>query len=166
MTLENGGRRVTTIALSLDQREIAADSQETDGGGQKYGCKKLFRAANGCIIATAGGSYAGMLFVEWFEQWEGDPSWEERPDLLNLELEEDFECLVVRPDGTFYTVNRLFIPIEQTSNPVFAIGSGGPAARGAMLAGASPAEAVKIAKQIDTYTGGRITRMKIPSPSS
>lgn len=155
---------MTTIALDLAAGEIAADSQETSESGQKYNCKKLFRV-NGHVIATAGGSYAGQAFVNWFSQWEDEPEWSDHPDLVNLDLEEDFECLVVRPDGSCYTVNRLFVPLEQTGNRLIAIGSGGAAARGAMLAGASPSEAVKIACQIDTYTGGRVTRMTF-SPAS
>ena len=152
---------MTTIAVDLELREIAADSQDTDESGQKYQCKKLYKV-NGHIIATTGGSYAGLLFVEWFSGWEDEPDWDERPDLLNLDLEEDFECLVIRPNGTCYTANRLFVPYEQEHNKQIAIGSGGKAARAAMMAGCSPAEAVKIAKEIDTYTGGRVISMQLP----
>lgn len=152
---------MTTIAVDLDAREIAADSQDTDEGGQKYHCQKLFEV-NGHIIATAGGSYAGLLFVEWFDQWENEPDWDERPDLLNLDLEEDFECLVIRPDGSCYTVNRLFVPYEQEHNRQIAIGSGGKAARAAMMAGCRPKDAVKIAKKIDTYTGGKVISLPLP----
>lgn len=155
---------MTTIAVDLDQREIAADSQDTDESGQKYKCQKLYKV-NGHIIATAGGSYAGLLFVDWFKQWDAEPDWDERPDLINLDFEEDFECLVVRPDGSCYTINRLFVPYEQDRhNRQLAIGSGGKAARAAMMAGCTPTEAVKIAKEIDTWTGGRITTMTLPEP--
>lgn len=151
---------MTTIAIDLDAGEIAADSQDTDEGGQKYSCKKLYKV-NDHIIATAGGSYAGLLFVRWFDEWDGDPDWDDHPDLVNLDFEEDFECLVVRPDGSVFTVNRLFVPYDQMARQI-AIGSGGKAARGAMMAGATPTEAVKIAKEIDTYTGGRVVTMKLP----
>lgn len=156
---------MTTIAIDLDQRTIAADSQDTDEGGQKYNCQKLYEI-NDHIIATAGGSYAGLLFVSWFKQWEDEPDYEDRgevPDLVNLDLEEDFECLVVRPNGTCYTVNRLFVPYEQDAfNRQLAIGSGGKAARAAMMAGATPTEAVQIAKKIDTYTGGDVVTLTLP----
>jgi hypothetical protein len=156
---------MTTIAVDLAAGEIAADSQETSDSGQKYNCKKLFRV-KGHIIATAGGSYAGMAFVNWFREQGGDPDWAEHPDLVNLDLEEDFECLVVRPDGSCYTVNRLFVPLEQKGNPLIAIGSGGAAARGAMLAGASPSKAVRIACEIDTYTGGKVVKMTFGAGAS
>jgi len=148
---------VTTIALDMTLGEIAADSQDTGEGGQKYSCKKLFRMGD-FIIATAGGSYAGLLFLEWFDQWKHEPVWTDRPDLLNLDVEEDFECIVIRPNKTYYTVNRLIVPYEQTTKQM-GIGSGGAAATAAMMAGCTPTEAVKIAKRIDTYTGGRVMTM-------
>ena len=150
---------MTTIALDMDLCEIASDSQDTSESGQKYHCKKLFKVGD-FIVATAGGSYAGLLFIEWFGQYESEPIWEERPDLINLDMEEDFECIVVRSDKTFYSVNRLFVPYEHKKIRQMAIGSGGKAARAAMMAGCTPTEAVKIAKEIDTYTGGRVVTMK------
>ena len=156
---------MTTIAVDLDHGTIAADSQETCDDGQKTHCKKLFEV-NGHVIATAGGSYAGLLFVEWFDQWVEEPDWTERPDLLNLDLAEDFECLVVRPNGTCYTVNRLFVPYEQTNERQLAIGSGGKAARAAMMAGCTPGHAVEIASRIDAYTGGPIVVIRIPTPEA
>ena len=86
---------MTTIAYDSDAGIIAADSQETGYGGEKYSCKKLYRVGE-YIIATAGGTYAGMAFVRWFELWDGEPDWDDHPDFINLDLDEDFECLVVR----------------------------------------------------------------------
>lgn len=42
---------------------------------------------------------------------------------------------------------------------VYAIGSGSPYARGALMGGASFGDALKIAANIDPYTGGRLTIM-------
>ena len=151
---------MTTIAYDRDARVVASDSQETGDGGQKYNCQKLFQT-NSHVIATAGGSYAGMAFVRWFDLWEGEPDWEDCPDYINLDADEDFECLVISSDSSCYTVNRLFIPIEQGENKIITLGSGGAAARGAMLSGASPVRAVQIACQIDTYSGGKIQTMSI-----
>jgi ATP-dependent protease HslVU (ClpYQ) peptidase subunit len=146
---------MTTIAYDTKLGVVAADSQETWENGQKYNCPKLYQV-DGKIIATAGGSYAGLLFVDWFSQWEGEPDWDDHPDLINLDLEEDFECLVIREDGSCFTVNRLFVPYEQVGNQFITLGSGGAAARGALMAGATPKEAVEIAKKIDAYTGGKV----------
>ena len=146
---------MTTIAYDVDAGHIATDSQETSGNGEKYNCKKLFEV-NGYIIATAGGSYAGMAFVNWMANWHGDPDWSDHPDFVNLDTDEDFECLIISPDGECFTVNRLLTPLPQKGNKLITLGSGSKAARGAMMAGATAKEAVEIAKKIDSYTGGRI----------
>lgn len=153
---------MTTIAYDAESGVIAADSQETGCGGDKYSCKKLFRV-NSAIIATAGGTYAGQLFVNWYSQWEDEPdwdAWDDHPDLVNLDVDEDFECLVLRDDGSCFSINRLFVPVDQKGNRFVTLGSGGSAARGAMMAGATPKEAVEIAKKIDSYTGGKVVVMK------
>ena len=152
---------MTTIAYDSKLGIVAADSQEVSGC-DKYNCQKLFRS-RGHVIATAGGSYAGMIFVRWFESWneDGEPDWDDHPDLINLDWEEDFECLVIGPDKTCYMVNRLFVPNDATGDRFVTLGSGGSAARGALFAGATPVEAVEIAKRIDTYTGGEVKYEKI-----
>ncbi len=147
---------MTTIAYDTKIGVVAADSQETMENGEKYKCKKLFKVGD-LIVATAGGTYAGMAFVNWLEGWDGEPDWDDHPDFVNLDLEEDFECLVIREDKSCFTVNRLFVPVDQHGNRFITLGSGGKAARGALLAGATPKEAVEIAKQIDTFTGGTVT---------
>lgn len=153
---------MTTIAYDSKEGVIAADSQETSGSGDKFNCQKLFRVGH-LIVATAGGTYSGMAFVRWLSDWKNpdDVNWDDYPDFTNLDTEEDFECLVIRPDKSCFTVNRLFTPVEQHGNRFIALGSGSAAARGAMLAGASPKEAVNIAKQIDAYTGGRVVEMTV-----
>ena len=151
---------MTTIAYDARLGVVAADSQETGYGGEKFNCQKLFRSGD-VIIATAGGTYAGMAFVNWFNDWDdGDPDWDDHPDLTNLDLEEDFDCLVIRKNKTCFTVNRLFVPVDQVGNRYVTLGSGGSAARGAMMAGATPKEAVEIAKKIDSFTGGKVQVFK------
>ena len=158
---------MTTIAYDVENGEIAADSQDTDTHFGKYHCRKLYEIHDH-IIATAGGSYSGLAFVRWFDEHVSAPdtagadfSTDQVPDYVNLDVEEDFECLVIRPDRTCYTVNRLFVPYEQEDNPFICLGSGGPIARGAMMAGASARDAVDIAKQIDALTGGPIRSLTV-----
>lgn len=152
---------MTTIVYSPDEGVIGADSQDS-GGMLKMPCEKLYRV-NGHIIGTAGGSYSGLLFVRWFGEWDGEPDyadWDQHPDLVNLDEDEDFECLVVRPNGSCYTVNRLFVPYEMKEGYV-GIGSGAGPALGALMAGAPVRQAVKIACTIDMMSSGPIVTMKI-----
>jgi len=152
---------MTTIVYNPEEGVVAADSQDTDGS-RKMQCDKLYYV-NEHIIGTAGGSYAGLLFVRWFGEWEDEPDytdWEQHPDLVNLDLDEDFECLVVRPDGTCYMINRLFIPYEMKPGPV-GVGSGSACALGALMAGAHVKQAVKIACTIDAHTSGPVKTMRV-----
>ena len=146
---------MTTIAYR--DGILAADSRLTvdhGSGARKHTCKKLFRKRVGegkkaydVIIATAGESSPGMVFVDWYGS--GKPV----PDLF-LHLGGDFLCLVLSPSGLFeYDVYCRGEPIEEE---FYAVGSGSMAALAAMHCGKSAIEAVRVASRIDSFTGGRI----------
>jgi len=146
---------MTTIAYR--DGILAADSRVTygeDGGARVHTCKKLFRktVTQGkktfdVIIATAGESSPGMVFVDWYGT--NKPI----PDLF-LHLGGDFTCLVLTPSGLFeYDV---YCRGEEITEDFYAVGSGAKAALAAMHCGKTALEAVRIAARIDPYTGGRI----------
>jgi hypothetical protein len=152
---------VTTIAVR--DGIVAADSWEThwseEGGACRHTCTKLFRKrvvegrrAHDVIIATAGSTSPGMIFVDWYG------SGKEIPRVL-LDRESDFLCLVLTPKGLF-EVDEYFRPV-QILEPFYSIGSGSKAALAAMHCGRSAVEAVRIAARIDPYTGGRVISMKL-----
>lgn len=150
------GCRVTTIAYR--DGVIAADSRATysteAGGSRKHTCRKLYRKritegrkTFDVVIATAGESTPGLVFVEWYGS--GKPI----PDVF-LHLGGDFTCLVLRPDGLYeYDV---YCQAEKIEEEFYAIGSGAKAALAALHCGKSAIEAVRIACRIDPYSGGRI----------
>lgn len=147
---------MTTIAFR--DGIMAADSQETTD--VKSHCVKLFRTTdeynNPVIIGTAGGSFSGMTYVDFYG------TGEERPTTIdNMDVEEDFHNLIW--DGKdLWEVNWLWRPIKvPKSHKFFAIGSGAAAALGAMHMGASAKEAVNIAKKIDNHTGGPVRTMSL-----
>jgi len=146
---------MTTIAYR--DGVLAADSRVTygeDAGARVHFCRKLFRRkvgegrkAHEVIIATAGESSPGMVFVDWYGSGKPTPAMFEH-------LGPDFVCLVLTPKGLFeYDAYCRGEPIEE---PFYAIGSGAKAALAAMHCGRSAVEAVRIAARIDPYTGGRI----------
>jgi hypothetical protein len=151
---------VTTIAYRSGI--IAADSRETwetDGGGASVNnCEKLFRKRVGkrdVVIGTAGGSYSGMVFVDWFGSGKDIPT-----ILSDLDLEEDFIVMVL-DRGKVYTANHLCRLVEDV-NPFIAIGSGRKAALAAMHCGRGAREAVAVACRVDPYTAPPITTMQMP----
>ena len=139
---------------------MAADTQETLGDGLARRCNKLYRVGKD-IIATAGDSYLGMKFVEWWK--EGD--WDDPPDLTSVDVEEDFECLIWT-EGKLWSVNRFFTMVEVNleDHPYYAIGSGSDVALGALATGASAKRAVEIACEYNVYTGLPVQTMTCPEP--
>lgn len=146
---------MTTIAYR--DGIIAADSRLTvdhGSGARKHTCRKLFRKtvgegkkAHDVIIATAGESSPGMVFVDWYGS--GKPI----PDLF-LHLGGDFLCLVLTPHGLYeYDV---YCRGELIEEEFYAVGSGSMAALAAMHCGKSAVEAVRVAARIDSFTGGRV----------
>ena len=141
---------------------IAADSFETysgEAGGTSLGlCEKLFRKRVGrrdVVIGTAGGSYLGMVFVDWYGTDAKPPA-----VLVDAHLDEDFDVLIL-DRGKVFTANHLCRPVE-VIEPFIAIGSGRKVALGALECGASARRAVEIAARRDPYTGGPIKTMAMP----
>lgn len=155
---------MTTIAFK--DKVFAADSRETwysEAGGSTVGsCEKLFRVRpkgtrREVVIGTAGGSYLGMVFVDWFEKTGGDG---EPPVILrDAHLDEDFDVLVW-DRGALYTANHLCRLIK-VIEPFTAVGSGRKAALAAMHCGRNAYQAVQVACKIDPYTAPPIRIMRV-----
>jgi hypothetical protein len=154
---------MTTIAYR--DGILATDSQltvDTGSGARKHSCRKLFRKritegkkSYDVIIATAGESSPGMVFVDWYGS--GKPI----PDLF-LHIGGDFTCLVLTPRGLLEF--DVYCRGELVESEFYAIGSGAMAALAAMHCGKSAVEAVRVAARIDPYTGGRIVTESLITP--
>jgi hypothetical protein len=139
---------MTTIAADSKRGLMACDSM-TSTADAWWPSTKVHRAGN-ALIGGAGESAAIRQFVAWYA------------DGLRLpkpKLPDTFCCLVLNPDGLFYWASNL-IP-EPIERGFHAIGSGGNAALGAMLAGANVKRAVEIATQVDTGSGGEVVLHKL-----
>lgn len=157
---------MTTIAYR--DGIIAADSRLTydteHGGSRKHICTKLYRKqitegkrTFDVIIGTAGQSSPALLFVDWYGTGKEVP--------LQLQnLESDFTCLILHPDGLFEADQ--FCRPDKILEEFYAVGSGSKEAMTAMRCGKSAVEAVRLAAQSDPYTGGRIVSMKLELPPS
>lgn len=123
-------------------------------------CEKLFRKqivlrgkkTEEVIIATAGESTPGMMFVDWFGSREPPPE-------NFIEGGADFTCLVLQQDGLWeYDAWCRGIKIL---DKFYAVGSGAKAALGALHMGASARKAVEVACRIDHYSGLPVTAMRL-----
>jgi ATP-dependent protease HslVU (ClpYQ) peptidase subunit len=123
---------------------MAADRRVTGDGLIHCNTRKIARATNGDIIGVAGSAFDLGAFLAWYNSDRSEP----------LQMWEKSEALVLTTDGKVFCYNdtgRFF----EHETPA-ALGSGGAVAYGAMLAGASPVDAVHIASQRDIYSGGGV----------
>jgi hypothetical protein len=109
---------------------------------------------DGSVIGESGDADIGIKAIEVLAR-----SLEEGTDVPKFK--GDYALLRLMPNGRAFLYWENLFPVEV--QPPAAIGSGGPLARAAMLAGAEPVHAVRIAAQIDVNTGGRIRSIK-PRP--
>lgn len=152
---------MTTVAFKDGQ--MAADTRGTHCDAGIVKCTKLFRKmvrhsprakSREHILGVCGDMFPAMVFVNWYGT--GKP----RPHMLdNVFDEENFEVLVWT-GRKLYEVNRLctFVEVEDKFH---AIGSGAAYALGAMAAGKSAAEAVRIACRYDGASGLPLVSMRI-----
>lgn len=136
---------MTTIAYR--DGVMAADSKVGCGTTVRGEIQKLYRV-NGNVIGFSGALGTGLRFLRWVEA--GMP--DDRPSLPH---DDGFRGLLARSDGVCLTFDSDLMA-QQIDAPFHACGSGVEIALGAMAAGASAEEAVKIAAQYDVYTGGTI----------
>lgn len=144
---------MTTIAYC--KGVIAADTRVTvdsDAGGSRlFRCVKLYRKA-GDVIALAGESAPGLVFLDWYG------SGRTKPELL-VHGDGDFTALVLTRKGLFEYDK--WCRGEQVKERFYAIGSGAKAALGALHMGANARKAVAIACKIDPYSAPPIKTMRL-----
>jgi ATP-dependent protease HslVU (ClpYQ) peptidase subunit len=138
---------VTTVAT--DGKSMAADGRAVNGRDTivAENVLKLHRVCD-AHIGFSGGEADGHAFVRWFMKMR------EKADYEPLKVADDFGALVLYDDGLVvlydHELSRVTVELP------YAIGTGSQLALGAMLAGASPEQAVKIAASRDVWSGGAI----------
>lgn len=133
---------MTTIAS--DGRSIAADRLITSSEQLLGETTKVYTAKDGSFFASAGNASD----CDCYEAWKKG-TLKERPDIEC----DSFEAMILRKNKV-YLVDKNLIEIEVFTPQ--AIGSGGNLALGAMLAGATPQEAIEFAAERDLFTGGGV----------
>jgi hypothetical protein len=139
------GEQMTTIAVSMKHREIAADSKCSDDG-YHYEVTKL-RKFDERARAAAGDWKDCLKFHNAVENG------------TDIDDDWDVDVIELRPDGIYVYDGGMPAKIK---NDFYAIGSGSGYAIAAMHLGLSPAEAVALAAIYDPATGGEIEVWKLP----
>lgn len=133
---------MTTIVATRDM--IAGDTKLS--GDINSHATKVFKH-RGAVVGIAGTYAFCMDFVKW---WKAGADSDNVPDMEEVDaivLTTDGRLLCFNHHNTFFEINDDFT----------AIGSGAAAALGALHAGATPQQAIKIAGKIDPGTGGKPT---------
>ena len=135
---------------------MAADSACFDSSLYQGEVEKLWSLPGIGLIGCSGEIGAMIQFVDWLK---AGSDRKRKPDLPD---DCDFESVVVSPDGEVVHYDRHLVPIR-VANEIHAIGSGRKLALGAMMAGASAEEAVKIACHYDMVTREPIKTIQLSS---
>jgi len=146
---------VTTIAANREM--MVSDSRVSiEHKGLTYPAIKIVKVKD-AILGAAGNGADCTRFLNWGgDGFKGaEPKWDEPAG-----TEDECVGLVLRKDGIYFWSRGG--PPERIEADYFAIGSGGKAARAAMLLGRDPIQAVEIAIQIDDlHSGGPIQIQKL-----
>jgi ATP-dependent protease HslVU (ClpYQ) peptidase subunit len=151
---------MTTIAFK--DGTLAADTMLTRGNERNYGVNKLFRTQH-FLIGFSGAMANWKAMVAFIKEHETllDPGetaedlhkfWEDAPAFT-----EYGAMMIDRAHRIFHIVDAppVYIPSR-----LDAIGTGGGYAMGAMLFGASAAEAIRVARTVDVHTGGPVSTIR------
>lgn len=137
--------------IATDGRTMAGDGRITSGGGLILceAWEKVWRLSDGSIVGACGDQNDMMLARDWLDRGADF-------DLIP-KLSEDFEALILRPDGQVEWFERrcVFVPLEVPT----AIGSGREVAMTAMDMGLGPAAAVRQSFKRIATCGGAIIEL-------
>ena len=146
---------MTTVAYR--DGVIVADSMITVGNEKRYINNKVF-STKFFVVGVSGEIAYIPAIKKWLEENEADftdinqmlKAYDSSPI-----KDKDIGLLLVDRNRKIYMSRNgeHFIPIK---GPFETLGSGGDYARGAMAAGMTAEDAVKVARKYDPYTGGRL----------
>lgn len=117
-------------------------------------CKavKVFALKRGGLVGGAGDLPSVLAFVDWLDRPKS-----EKPDLSH---DDDFEALVISPDGSIEWYERTLRPVP-IAEAYYAIGSGGPFAMGRMDGGGTAEDAVASGIRWDSGSGGEVVAVRL-----
>lgn len=133
---------------------MAGDTLVATERGQRIGYgPKIIRTPAGALVGVCGDGGPCAAFLKW--AGERNPR-----DLATVILEEEFEALMVYPDGRVAYFDANGVPDFLTA-PFHAIGNAREFAIGAMAMGASAERAVEVAIEHNINCGGEVTTLRL-----
>jgi hypothetical protein len=148
---------MTTIAVNREM--MVSDSKvSVESKGITYPATKIVRAGDRIVGASGNGGDC-TRFLEWAKKdFKGQP-----PKWHEADGSDDSVLAIVLDEHGIYIYSPGDPEPEKVNADFFAVGSGGKAARAAMLLGCDPIKAVEIACTVDDFYSGpplQILRLK------
>jgi len=140
---------MTTIAYR--DGVMACDSSCWVDGVLQHRVQKIHRVGGG-LVGFAGSIAYGLAIVEWLKDGADDDRYPK---------EKDGTVIIVDSRGRISALESESKTVCRIRDRFVAIGSGSAIALGAMAAGATAYEAVKIAGRFDAYTRGPFKEYEI-----
>ena len=147
---------MTTAAWHSKEGVLAVDTQVTSAN-RKFRAHKVARLTDGGLIAGTGNLAHILKVHRWVQAGMTEGG---RPE---FEGEGEFECLIVKGDGSVWLLDDEMEPMEVTDEFI-AVGSGGPYAVAAMACGKTAAESVQIAARFDAATSEPVETYRLITP--
>jgi 20S proteasome alpha/beta subunit len=141
---------VTVIAFK--DGVLASDTLISAGTTRTGQMNKIIKTKNGWLVGGAGRATSINELIVWAE---AGMDFDNYPD-----DSKELSAILVDPKGKVFLMDEEYKPFPIKSK-YHADGSGGDLALGAMEAGASAEEAVKIAIKYDTACGGAVQKVKL-----
>jgi len=144
---------MTTIAY--DGKILAADTQATSSYIDQDHYQKFYEV-NGEIVAGTGDIASIYAWLDWYTAGAD-------PELFPKPLDDSLAILVIdRKTGKHRMhCHHLAYPGTPWRKKAIAVGTGQDFAMGALLAGATAPEAVKIAMKLDPCSGGQVRTIEV-----
>jgi hypothetical protein len=140
---------VTTIIYA--NGVLAGDTLQVSQGTRVGRRVKVGKAKDGSLVASAGNASYGIKLQRWAtEDGYGEPPLPPNEDSMGLYISNTGLIAHIEDEGLAFT-----------DTEVIAIGSGRDIALGAVAAGASAIEAVRIASTLDVSTGTEVVSVRL-----
>jgi hypothetical protein len=132
---------------------MASDSQITNGKMADGSVKKMWRLPDGSLVGVCGDWEHCQEFVRDLQL--------AMKDLASVQDNVYKNVDAIRVDGKHIWCYDGNMAPYKLQDKWATLGTGGDVAKGAMIMGATPLQAVRAAKKVDTRTGGRITQLRV-----
>lgn len=149
----NNKNYMTTIVCDQEMGYMAADRQATSNDCEvAIECPKIrqIEMTDGIhLVASAGNESPATIFEDWYTS--GD--WDEPPDdFSSIDEEDSFTSIILTPNSEIWVADKFCKPCRIHSR-WYAIGTGGPFAWAALVAGCGIERAMETAIKMDPHSG-------------